>query len=77
MIVRVTSAAVAILENTSWSRPSAFLVGLKEKLQKDVEELLGTDGVLLYPSHTRVAPKHHHALFQPLDFTYTGTPRRR
>ncbi|XP_019713904.1 fatty-acid amide hydrolase 2-B [Hippocampus comes] len=68
----VAAIGVSVLENTSWSRPSAFLVGLKEKLQKDVEELLGTDGVLLYPSHPRVAPKHHHALFRPFDFAYTG-----
>uniref|UniRef100_A0A3Q4BDH1 Amidase domain-containing protein n=1 Tax=Mola mola TaxID=94237 RepID=A0A3Q4BDH1_MOLML len=44
----------------------------KEKLQKEMEELLGTDGVFLYPSHPRVAPKHHHPLFRPFDFAYTG-----
>ncbi|XP_028986848.1 fatty-acid amide hydrolase 2-B [Betta splendens] len=44
----------------------------KEKLQKDVEELLGNDGVLFYPPHPRVAPKHHHPLFRFFDFTYTA-----
>lgn len=45
---------------------------MKEDLQNKVDKLLGTDGVFLYPSHTRVAPKHHHPLFRPFDFAYTG-----
>lgn len=57
---------------THVSKPSAFIIQQKEKLQKEVEELLGTDGVFLYPSHPRVAPKHHHPLFRPFDFAYTG-----
>lgn len=44
----------------------------KEKLQDKLDKLLGTDGVFLYPSHPRVAPKHHHPLFRPFDFAYTG-----
>ncbi|XP_037116225.1 fatty-acid amide hydrolase 2-B [Syngnathus acus] len=68
----VAAIGLAILEKMSSPTPSSFLVGLKEKLQKDVDQLLGSDGVLLYPTHPRVAPKHHHALFQPLDFAYTG-----
>ncbi|XP_061619398.1 fatty-acid amide hydrolase 2-B isoform X1 [Phyllopteryx taeniolatus] len=67
----VAAISVALLEKRPAST-STFLVGLKEKLQKDVDELLGPDGVLFYPSHPRVAPKHHHALFRPLDFAYTG-----
>ncbi|XP_061525104.1 fatty-acid amide hydrolase 2-B [Phycodurus eques] len=67
----VAAISVALLEKRPAST-SIFLVGLKEKLQKDVDELLGPDGVLFYPSHPRVAPKHHHALFRPLDFAYTG-----
>uniref|UniRef100_A0AAQ6A0W2 Amidase domain-containing protein n=1 Tax=Amphiprion ocellaris TaxID=80972 RepID=A0AAQ6A0W2_AMPOC len=53
-------------------KSSSFIIQQKEKLQKEVEELLGTDGVFFYPSHPRVAPKHHHPLFRPFDFTYTG-----
>jgi len=40
-------------------------------LKDEVHELLG-DGVLLFPSHPRVAPKHHAALLAPLDFAWTG-----
>ncbi|XP_068164912.1 fatty-acid amide hydrolase 2-A-like [Antennarius striatus] len=54
-------------------KPSfVFIQQKKEKLQKEVEELLGSDGILLYPSHPRVAPKHHHPLFRPFDRSYTG-----
>lgn len=45
---------------------------MKENLQNKVDKLLGTDGVFLYPSHPRVAPEHHHPLFRPFDFAYTG-----
>uniref|UniRef100_A0A665UXV0 Amidase domain-containing protein n=1 Tax=Echeneis naucrates TaxID=173247 RepID=A0A665UXV0_ECHNA len=57
---------------TRSSKPLTFITEKKEKLQKEVDELLGTDAVILYPSHTRVAPKHHHPLFRPFDFSYTG-----
>ncbi|XP_077355615.1 fatty-acid amide hydrolase 2-B [Festucalex cinctus] len=68
----VAAISLALFEKTSTTTPSAFLLEMKEKLQKDMDELLGSDGVLLYPSHPRVAPKHHHALFRPFDFAYTG-----
>lgn len=41
---------------------------LKEKLI----ELLGKDGVLLYPSHPHVAPYHSHPIFTPFNFAYTA-----
>ncbi|XP_061817006.1 fatty-acid amide hydrolase 2-B [Nerophis lumbriciformis] len=68
----VAAIGLTFVEKIQASKPSTFLIQTKEKLQKEMEELLGTDGVLLYPSHTRVAPKHHHPLFRPLDFAYTG-----
>lgn len=54
------------------AQPTQFILQQKESLQKDLEELLGTDGVLLYPSHPHLAPKHHHPLFTPFNFSYTG-----
>lgn len=70
--VCVTSSGLALVEMSQGSKPSTSVIQQKDKLQKEVEELLGTDGVLLYPSHPRVAPKHHHPLFRPFDFAYTG-----
>ncbi|XP_037614439.1 fatty-acid amide hydrolase 2-A-like [Sebastes umbrosus] len=68
----IPAIGLALLEMTHVSKPSTFFIQQKEKLQKEVDELLGTDGVFLYPSHPRVAPKHHHPLFRPFDFVYTG-----
>lgn len=68
----MAAIALAMFEKLSPSKPSSFIIQQKEKLQKDIEELLGTDGVFLYSTFPRVAPKHHHPLFKPLDFAYTG-----
>ncbi|KAM9836890.1 fatty-acid amide hydrolase 2-B [Aulostomus maculatus] len=69
-----TMAAIglSLVEMSHVSKPSTVIIQQKEKLQKEMEELLGKDGVLFYPSHPRVAPKHHHPLFRPFDFAYTG-----
>ncbi|KAM9424885.1 fatty-acid amide hydrolase 2-A-like isoform 1-T1 [Pholidichthys leucotaenia] len=69
-----TMAAIglALTEKIRGSKPSPFIIQQKEKLQKEVEALLGNDAVFLYPSHPRVAPKHHHPLLRPFDFAYTG-----
>ncbi|XP_053199330.1 fatty-acid amide hydrolase 2-B [Scomber japonicus] len=69
----LAAIGLGLLEMSHGSKPAdPFAIEQKEKLQKEVEELLGTDGVLLYPSHPTVAPKHHHPLFTPFDFSYTG-----
>ncbi|XP_034020851.1 fatty-acid amide hydrolase 2-B [Thalassophryne amazonica] len=69
-----TMAAIglALIEMFRAPQPSRFLIQQKQQLQKEVDQLLGTNGVLLYPSHPRVAPKHHHPLFRPFDLAYTG-----
>ncbi|XP_027034070.2 fatty-acid amide hydrolase 2-B isoform X1 [Tachysurus fulvidraco] len=54
------------------SKPSPFYLKQKEALQHDMDKVLGTDGVLLYPSHPLLAPKHHHPLFTIYNFSYTG-----
>ena len=48
------------------------MVELGRALAKELAETLGDDGVLLYPSYTRAAPKHHHALLTPIDFVCTA-----
>lgn len=37
-----------------------------------LSEILGTDGVLLLPPHSRVAPDHSHVILTPFDFVYAG-----
>ena len=41
-------------------------------LRKQIDELLGPRGILLFPPHPRSAPRHHAPLLRPLDFTYTA-----
>ena len=61
-----------VLIEMTHSEASPLVLQLKERLQQEVEELLGEDGVLLYPTHPHLAPKHHHPLFTPFNFSYTG-----
>lgn len=68
----LAAIVVGLVEMTRMSKKSSSIIQIKEKLQKEVDELLGADGVFLYPSHPRVAPKHHHPLLRPFDFSYTG-----
>lgn len=51
---------------------NAKLVSMGKSLQAEMESLLGPDGVLLYPSHPTVAPRHHSPLCMPFNFAYTG-----
>jgi fatty acid amide hydrolase 2 len=41
-------------------------------LRDELEAMLGEDGVMLYPTYSRPAPKHNAPLFRPLDFVYTA-----
>jgi fatty acid amide hydrolase 2 len=41
-------------------------------LRAEVEDALGDDGVLLYPSYPRTAPRHRAPLFPPIGFAYTA-----
>ncbi|XP_042566409.1 LOW QUALITY PROTEIN: fatty-acid amide hydrolase 2-B [Clupea harengus] len=68
----MASIGLALSEMAHFGKPSQFLLQQKEALERRLEELLGTDGVLLYPPHPHLAPKHHHPLFTPFNFAYTG-----
>ena len=43
------------------------MIQLGHALSHELNTLLGTDGVLLYPPYTRAAPRHHRALLTPID----------
>ncbi|XP_076831427.1 fatty-acid amide hydrolase 2-A isoform X2 [Brachyhypopomus gauderio] len=68
----IAAIGLALVEMFQSSQPSQFILQQKESLQRELEALLGSDGVLLYPSHPQLAPKHHHPLFTPFNFSYTG-----
>lgn len=48
------------------------LLSMLRALQEDLLNMLGEDGVLLYPSHPNPAPYHNHPIFTPFNFTYTA-----
>ena len=43
-----------------------------EVLREQLNDLLGEDGVLIYPSHPSTAPFHNQLLLKPFNFAYTG-----
>ncbi|NXW05325.1 FAAH2 hydrolase, partial [Fregetta grallaria] len=51
---------------------NAKLVSMGKSLQEEMEALLGPDGVLLYPSHPTIAPRHHSPICMPFNFAYTA-----
>lgn len=48
------------------------LVNKRNVLRKELQDLLGDDGVFIYPTHPTVAPYHNEPLMRPLNFSYTG-----
>ncbi|XP_059832509.1 fatty-acid amide hydrolase 2-like [Hypanus sabinus] len=53
-------------------RSSADLTSMCQNLETELSNLLGDDGVFLYPSHPKIAPRHHHPKLMPFNFTYTA-----
>ncbi|XP_050299123.1 fatty-acid amide hydrolase 2 [Anthonomus grandis grandis] len=49
-----------------------YLVEERDAFRLEVLDLLGDDGVLLYPTHPTSAPYHHEPLVKPFNFAYTG-----
>ena len=43
-----------------------------ESLRDEFQQLLGDDGVFIYPTHPIPAPYHNQALFHTFNFAYTG-----
>ncbi|XP_033871819.1 fatty-acid amide hydrolase 2-B [Acipenser ruthenus] len=63
---------LGLAEKLQSSKPSNDLLKKTQALRREMERLLGSDGVFLYPSHPKIAPKHHHPIFTPFNFIYTG-----
>lgn len=48
------------------------LVDEKNELAQEVQDLLGANGVLIYPTHPTVAPYHNEPVFRTFNFSYTA-----
>lgn len=44
----------------------------RDDLRREIEELLGNDGVFIYPTHPTVAPYHNEPIFRAFNFSYTA-----
>ena len=51
---------------------SEKIKGITQHLKTELEDMLGSNGILLYPSHPKVAPPHHKAIYTPFNFAYTA-----
>lgn len=49
-----------------------YLVQERDRLISEMKEMLGDDGVFLYPTHPTVAPYHNEPLARTLNFSYTA-----
>ena len=47
-------------------------VDMGRALREELVDLLGDDGVILFPSYPTVAPRHHEPLFVPIKYMYTA-----
>lgn len=61
---------LALLESVPVPRARQLEMG--RALRTELLDVLGDDGVLLYPSYTRTAPRHNRPLLTPFDFAYCG-----
>ncbi|KAM9128010.1 fatty-acid amide hydrolase 2 isoform 1-T1 [Pangshura tecta] len=70
----IPAIALALTEKLMKLNPggNAKLVSMGHSLRTEMMNLLGTDGMLLYPSHPIVAPKHYFPLGMPFNFAYTA-----
>uniref|UniRef100_A0A674I7H6 Fatty acid amide hydrolase 2 n=1 Tax=Terrapene triunguis TaxID=2587831 RepID=A0A674I7H6_9SAUR len=70
----IPAIALALTEKLMKLNPggNAKLVSMGHSLRTEMMNLLGTDGILLYPSHPIVAPKHYSPLGMPFNFAYTA-----
>nr|CAD7395460.1 unnamed protein product [Timema cristinae] len=78
--------ATAILEDMGvqyGSEKHTHFVGLCKELSQELkirtfkskpllQDMMGTDGVFLYPTHPTTAPYHNEPLVKPFNFSYTG-----
>lgn len=54
------------------SEKHLFWMEERNEFRHELVDLLGDDGVLLYPTHPTAAPYHHEPLMKPFNFSYTS-----
>lgn len=54
------------------SEKHAKLIQQSKDLYQEFKDILGEDGVFLFPTHPTAAPMHYEPLFKPFNFSYTA-----
>ena len=68
------AVGLAVLERGAALMPQRTerFVAKGKALAAELEELIGPNGVMLYPSYTSVAPRHNVPLWPPINWVYTA-----
>jgi fatty acid amide hydrolase 2 len=68
------AVGLGLLESLQGLRPDHSMTSLRQglDLKRQLNEVLGNDGVLLFPSYTTPAPKHNKPLLPPFNWVYTA-----
>jgi fatty acid amide hydrolase 2 len=68
------SIALAAIEEVPFFQPKDITKSRRRAtaLRQEIMDRLGSQGVMLYPPYTRVAPRHGFPLATPLDWIYTS-----
>jgi fatty acid amide hydrolase 2 len=66
--------ALALIEKLPKYLPdqSSEFLAMGAALKRELVSAIGPRGVMLYPPHTRPAPRHRHAMFPPWNWGYTA-----
>ncbi|KAJ1350233.1 hypothetical protein KIN20_005975 [Parelaphostrongylus tenuis] len=59
------------MDKTTEEQRTEFL-RLRDRLIRQITEVLGDDGILFFPSWPQSVPYHHQSVFTPFDTAYTG-----
>lgn len=54
------------------SSAHSYLVKMRNELIEEFKEMLGDDGVFIYPTHPTVAPYHNEPVVRAVNFSYTA-----
>lgn len=68
LVTALTDHTGAEIDSESYK----YYLKVREHLEKIFTEMLGDDGVFLYPTHPTPAPYHNEPLVRSFNFTYTG-----
>ena len=70
----IPAIALAALENApkKFTKRTNKFIQMGKELKKQLTEMIGPQGVMLYPSYSRVAPPHFVPLALPFHFAYTA-----